>query len=411
MAKRRKKVMALNETGQGQLHLSRQVGSRAWPGAKRRGDQVGIRCVFMRGGTSRGALLHAVDLPDDLALREQLLLGMYGSPDIRQIDGLGGAHPLTSKVAIVGHSSRPNADVDFTFGQVCIDKPHVEFSGNCGNMAAAVGSFAIDEGLVAASEPVTRVRIHLTNTQTLLIAEVPVCNGLARVEGQAEVSGVPGTGARILLDFGDVGGTLGKGLLPTGRARDVLQASSRTFEVSIVDAGNPIVFVRASAFGLKGTELPTAFTPGVLAQMQAVRAAAAQRLGLEAEAMLAIPKLYLISAPTDYLDLGGQRVRAEQVHLLGRGLSMGVPHQAYAATAAVCTAAAALLPDTLVQEALRPDLVRPTCLRIGHPSGVLSVDATIEWRAGQPRLVRAALESTARRIMEGTVYVPLRRLI
>jgi 2-methylaconitate cis-trans-isomerase PrpF len=359
MATRGRKVMALNETGQGQGHSARRVGSRAWSGAKQRGDQVGIRCVFMRGGTSRGAFLHAADIPQELALREQLLLGIYGSPDIRQIDGLGGAHPLTSKVAIVGHSSRSDADVDFTFGQVCIDKPHVEFSGNCGNMAAAVGPFAIDEGLVAAAEPVTRLRIHLTNTQTLLTAEVPVCNGLARVEGYAEISGVPSTGARILLDFGDVGGTLGKGLLPTGRARDVLQVWSRTFEVSIVDAGNPIVFVRASAFGLKGTELPSAFTPGALAQMQAVRAAAAQRLGLEAEALLAVPKLYLISAPTGYIALGGQQVRAEQVHLLGRGLSMGVPHQAYAATAAVCTAAAALLPETLVQEVLRPDPVQP----------------------------------------------------
>ena len=330
--------MELNETGQWRLHASRPVESHTWPGARRRGDQVGIRCVFMRGGTSRGAFLHATDLPDDLAIREKLLLGMYGSPDIRQIDGLGGAHPLTSKVAIVGRSSRPDADVDFTFGQVCIDAPRVEFAGNCGNMAAAVGPFAIDEGLVAASEPVTCVRIHLTNTHTLLRVEVPVCHGLARVEGDAEVSGVPGTGARLLLDFGDVGGTLGKGLLPTGRTRDVLQTSSRTFEVSIVDAGNPTVFVRASAFGLQGTELPSAFTPGVLAQMQAVRAAAAHTLGLEAEATLAIPKLYLISAPTDYTDLVGHRVRADHVNLLGRGLSMGVPHQAYAATAAVCTA-------------------------------------------------------------------------
>ena len=212
--------MELHEAGQWRLHASRQVEGYAWPGARRRGDQVGIRCVFMRGGTSRGAFLHAADLPDDLAIREKLLLGMYGSPDIRQIDGLGGAHPLTSKVAIVGRSSRPDADVDFTFGQVCIDAPRVEFAGNCGNMAAAVGPFAIDAGLVTASEPVTCVRIHLTNTHTLLRVEVPVCHGLACVEGDAEVSGVPGTGARLLLDFGDVGGTLGKGLLPTGRTRD-----------------------------------------------------------------------------------------------------------------------------------------------------------------------------------------------
>ena len=305
----RRKTMELHEAGQWRLHASRQVDSHAWPGARRRGDQVGIRCVFMRGGTSRGAFLHAADLPEDLAIREKLLLGMYGSPDIRQIDGLGGAHPLTSKVAIVGRSSRPDADVDFTFGQVCIDAPHVEFVGNCGNMAAAVGPFAIDAGLVTASEPVTCVRIHLTNTHTLLRVEVPVCHGLACVEGDAEVSGVPGTGARLLLDLGDVGGTLGKGLLPTGRTRDVLQTAGRTFEVSIVDAGNPIVFVRAAAFGLQGTELPSAFTPGVLAQMQAVRDAAAHTLGLRGGGDVSHPEALPHQCP-DRLHQSGRPMRS-----------------------------------------------------------------------------------------------------
>jgi 2-methylaconitate cis-trans-isomerase PrpF len=359
--------MGRDDVGQQRLSLSRRIGINAWPGAMRRGDQVGVRCVFMRGGTSRGVFLHEADLPDDLAWREKLIVGIYGSPDIRQIDGLGGATPLTSKVAIVGHSARPDADVDFTFGQVGIDEPRVEFSGECGNMAAAVGPFAIDERLVAASEPVTHVRIHLTNTKTVLTAEVPVCNGLAAVDGETEMSGVPGLGARILLDFKDVGGTLGKGLLPTGHAREVLQTSVGAVEVSIVDAANPVVFVKPSVFGLMGVELPDAFTPGVLAQMEAVRAAAATRLGLRGEAMRAIPKLYLISSPADYPDLNGQLVRADHVNVIGRGLSMGVPHEAYAATVAVCTAAAALIPGTLVQEVLRRDHVRPAHIRIGHP--------------------------------------------
>jgi methylitaconate Delta-isomerase len=403
--------MGRDDAGQQRSNLWRHIGIKPWPGAMRRGDQVGIRCVFMRGGTSRGVFLHQTDLPADLARREKLIVGIYGSPDIRQIDGLGGATPLTSKVAIVGHSSRPDADVDFTFGQVAIDEPKVEFSGECGNMAAAVGPFAVDERLVAASEPVTHVQIHLTNTKTVVTAEVPVCNGLAAVDGETEVSGVPGLGARILLDFKDVGGTLGKGLLPTGRAHEVLQTSAGAVEVSIVDAANPVVFVKPSAFGLTGVELPDAFTPDVLAQMEAVRSAAAKRLGLRAETMRAIPKLYMIHPPADYTDLNGRLVRADDVNVIGRGLSMGVPHEAYAATAAVCTAAAALLPGTLVQEMLRLDHVRPAHIRIGHPGGILGIDAEMEWVSGHARLVRAAIERTARRIMEGTVYVPLSRLV
>jgi methylitaconate Delta-isomerase len=403
--------MGLDDAGQQRLSRSRCLGVIAWPGAMRHGDQVGVRCVFMRGGTSRGVFLHEADLPDDPVRREKLILGIYGSPDVRQIDGLGGATPLTSKVAIVGRSARPDADVDFTFGQAGIGEPRVEFSGECGNMAAAVGPFAIDERLVAASEPLTGVRIHLTNTKTVLTAEVPVCHVLAAVDGETEVSGVPGLGAKTLLDFKDVGGTLGRGLLPTGHAREVLQTSVGAVEVSIVDAANPVVFVKPAAFGLTGVELPDAFTPGVLAQLEAVRAAAAKRLGLRGEAMRAIPKLYLISSPADYTDLNGRLVRADRVNVIGRGLSMGVPHEAYAATVAVGTAAAALLPGTLVQEALRLDQVRPAHIRIGHPGGILGIDAEVEWVSGHARLVRAAIERTARRIMEGTVYVPLSRLV
>ncbi len=387
-----------------------------WPGARLRGDQVGIRCVFMRGGTSRGAFLNAADVPSNPVLREKLILAIYGSPDVRQIDGLGGANPLTSKVAIVGPSSHPDADVDYTFGQVRIDEAKVDFTGNCGNISAGIGPFAIDEGLVPAREPTTSVRIHLTNTGAILLAEVPVRGGLALVQGEAEVAGVPGTGASILLDFGDAGSTLGQGLLPTGSARDVLQTPGGPVEVSIVDAGNPAVFVRPVDVALTGVELPEAFTPEVLARLETVRAAGAVRLGLvdsperAADVTPAVPKVYVVSAPASYTDVTGRRIEAGQINLVGRGLSMRVPHQAYAATVAVCTAAAALLPGTLVNEVLRPDPAQPGRIRIGHPSGVVGVDAALTWTAGQPQLVRAAVERTARRIMDGTVYVPLKRL-
>lgn len=388
-----------------------------WPGAHRRGDQVGIRCVFMRGGTSRGAYLNVADLPSDPQLRDKLILAIYGSPDVRQIDGLGGADPLTSKVAIVGPSTHPDADVDYTFGQVRIDEPTIDFTGNCGNISSGIGPFAIDEGLVAAREPVTTIRIHVTNTGSILTADVPVKNGVALAEGDVEIAGVPGTGAPILLDFGDAGSTLGQGTLPTGAPCDVLETPMGPVEVSLVDAGNPGVFVRPSVFGLKGTELPSEIMPEQLVHMEMVRAAAAVRLGLvdtpeqAAPVTPAVPKIYLVSPPADYVDLAGRIVRAEQISLVGRGLIMRVPHQAYAATIVVCTAAAALIPGTLVHEAVRQDPENPGRIRIGHPAGIVGIEAAIAWVDGQPVLRKAAVERTARRIMEGTVWVPLHRLL
>jgi hypothetical protein len=377
----------------------------------RRGDQIGIRCVFMRGGTSRGAFFHAADLPADPVLRERIILAVYGSPDVRQIDGLGGADPLTSKVAIVGPSAQPNADVEFTFGQVRIDEAVVDFTGNCGNMSSGIAPFAIDEGLVEAVEPETTVRIYLTNTDSVIIARVRVRGGLALVEGDAEVPGVPGTGASIMMDFGDGASVLGRGLLPTGSPREILALPSDAVEVSIVDAGNPVVFVRADVAGLTGTELPDDLAEPILRRLEEIRGAGAVRLGLapsseEAAAVTpAIPKLYVVAPPAAYTDLRGRRIEASEIDLLGRGLSMQRPHRAYAGTVAVCTAAAAGIGGTVVDELLggqAPE--RP--LRIGHPGGVMLVEGRVEAREGGPVMTRAAIERTARRIMDGTVYVP-----
>jgi hypothetical protein len=387
-----------------------------WPGAERRGDQVAIRCVFMRGGTSRGAFLRAGDLPSDRDLRERLILAIYGSPDIRQIDGLGGADPLTSKVGIVGPSSRPDADVDFIFGQVRIDEPHVDFSGNCGNLSAAIGPFALDEGLVPIGhEPSVTVRIHLVNTGGLLRAEVPVIDGVAASAGPTEVPGVPGSGAPITLDFGEGADTLGRGILPTGHPSEVLQTVAvGRIEASLVDASNPAVFVRPEPFGLLGTELPAAFTPAILDALEEVRAAAAVRLGLAAdpaeaaERTPAVPKIYLVSAPVDYTSTTGRTVRAAEIDVVGRGLSMREPHQAYAGTVALATAVAAAIPGTVVHAVARPSAGRR--FRIGHPAGIMGASVEVELGTGQPRLRRAAIERTARRIMAGTVYVPLARL-
>lgn len=379
-----------------------------WPAARVVGDQLAVRGVFMRGGTSRGAFLRADDLPPDPAMRDRAILALYGSPDARQIDGIGGADPLTSKVAIVGPPTLPGADVDYLFGQVRITEPVVDYRGNCGNMLAGIGPFAVDEGLVPATEPITRVRIYQVNTRTLVVAEVPTRGGRALVAGGAAIPGVPGTGAAIKLDFSATAGTLGRGLLPTGSAREELDG----LPASIVDAGNPTVFVRASDLGVAVDALVGAAYPAALMErLESIRGAGAERLGLVADRRRSaaesptVPKIYLVHPPADYATLSGRRVRADEVDLVARGLSMGRLHAAYAATVAIATAAAACIEGTLVAEALRAPVTR--AVRIGHPAGVLRLEVATEVADGRPRLTRAVVERTARRLIAGEVYVPL----
>jgi 2-methylaconitate cis-trans-isomerase PrpF len=391
--------------------------AEVWPGARIVGDQLAIRGVFMRGGTSRGAFIRREDLPAEATLRDRAILAIYGSPDVRQIDGLGGADPLTSKVAIVGAPTMPGADVDYLFGQVRIAEPIVDYRGNCGNMLAAVGPFAIDEGLVPGSDPVTRVRIHQVNTRTLVIADVPTRDGRALAAGNATTPGVPGTGAEIKLDFALGADTLGRGLLPTGRATDELtDDDGRTHRVSIVDAGNPTVFVRAADLGLDAQSLvASTYPPELMDRLEAIRGAAAERLGFVADrrrsAALSptVPKMYLVHPPADYVTRANARVTAGAVDLVARGLITQRLHAAYAATVAIATGTAARLPGTVVAEVAAH---RGTdVIRIGHPGGVLALEVAVEVspQAG-PRLVRAVIERTARRVMAGDMYIPMRVL-
>ena len=393
-------------------------GARLWAGAKPRGDQIGIRCVFMRAGTSRGAFLREEDLPEDPSLREKLILAIYGSPDFRQIDGIGGATSLTSKVAIIGPPTRKDADVDYTFGQVRVNEARVDFRGNCGNISAGIGPFALEEGLVKIAGAITKVRIHLTNSKQVLIAEVPMIDGISPVCGDTIIAGVPGAGAPIVLDWADVAGTQGRGLLPTGTPRETLKTAIGDVEVSIVDAGNVTAFVRPSVFGLAGAQLPThAMDKVLLDKIEAVRGAAAVRLGMVEAADRAqavtptIPKLYIVDSPDDYRDTNGRAIAGDDIDIMGRGMSMGTPHQAYAGTVAVCTGAAAGINGTIVNQVMRPSCGEGGRIRIGHPMGVMQIDAKVETRSGEPRLVRAAVVRTARRIMDGTVYVASRRLL
>jgi len=370
-----------------------------------------IRAAIIRGGTSKGVFLHAADLPRDPAARDRLILAIFGSPDPRQINGLGGADPTTSKVAIIAPSARPDADVDYTIGYVGVDKAVVDYHGNCGNISLGVGPFAIDEGLVTAAAPVTRVRIFNTNTGKIIEAEVPVRDGRAVTEGDYVIDGAPGSGAQIVLNFVNSAGSKTGKLLPTGATVDVMRLSDgRTVRCSLVDAANPAVFVQAAELGLKGTEMPAdaAADPRILAVMEEVRVQAAVMMKLAAGAgdvSPAVPKVAIVAPPESYATISGRTVAASDCDLAARTKSLDVMHKAYAITGGICLSAAARIEGTVVHEiakAAGPDGV----VRIGHPSGVSKFIVKVtKSGSGEFNLVKAATAGTARRIMDGFVYV------
>ncbi|MGI6677983.1 MAG: 2-methylaconitate cis-trans isomerase PrpF family protein [Dehalobacterium sp.] len=375
-------------------------------------EQTMIRCTILRGGTSKGIYMHENNLPTEKEARDAVILKIYGSPDVRQIDGLGGADPLTSKLAIIGPSSHPDADVDYTFAQVSINQALVDYSGNCGNISAGVGPFAVDEGLVKAVEPVTVVRIFNTNTKKILVAEVPVKDGKARVRGDYAIAGVPGTGAKIMLDFaGTAGAATGK-MLPTGNTKDVLDIEGvGQIEASIVDVANPMVFVRATDLGLTGIETPQMIDSNkkLLDTLESIRAKAAvlcQMAKTEEEATQkspAFPMVAFVSEPQDYQDFSTDKdILKTDVDVVSRLMFMQVTHKTYAGTGTTCTGAAAKIPGTIVNEMLAND---SSLVRIGHPAGVIEIEVEVEKNNDQIELKRAAYGRTARRIMDGYVYI------
>ena len=379
-------------------------------------QQKRIRAVVMRGGTSRALFVMRNELPSDPAVRDRVILRMYGSPDVRQIDGLGGADPLTSKFAIIGPATRPDADVDYTFAQVSITEPFVDYAGNCGNISSAVGPYAIDEGLVDAVEPLTTLRIHQTNTNCILTAQVSVRNGKAAVEGDYHIDGVPGSGARIALDFSDTAGAVTGKLLPTGNPIDRLEVPGiGAIDVSIVDAGTPCVFVRAKDMGLTGTETPDEIDndKDLNERIERIRGTAAALVGIvedwreAAKKSPYLPFFAMISPPADYVDFTtGNTIQADDVDFVSRLLFMLRMHKAYPVTGTVCTGAAAKIGGTIVHEAARPESYAQAATRIGHPAGVIAIEAAVEAEGDSLRLVQAALGRTARRLMEGYVFVP-----
>jgi 2-methylaconitate cis-trans-isomerase PrpF len=372
-----------------------------------------LRCAIVRGGTSKGVFIMKNQYPVDPEKRDAIILAVYGSPDVRQIDGLGGADVLTSKHAIISPSSRPDADVDYTFGQVSFETAFVDYRGNCGNISSAVGPYAIDEGLVAAVEPVTTVRIRMTNSDKLLIAEVPVKDGKALVDGDFVIDGVPGTGAKIAMDWSDVvGGITGK-LLPTGNAKDVIEVDGVKYPVSIVDAGNPVVFINASSLKMKGTESPYAIEANqpLMELIEKIRGHAAVKCGLVDKPEEArtkspyVPFFNIVSPPAEYQTINGATEKAENIDLVVRALFMLRTHKAIQVSGSLCTGAAARVPGSIVGDVLREEAKKRPTINIGHPSGAFPVDAEAEISDGKVKIKRLRVFRTARRIMEGYVYV------
>ncbi|MDP8922990.1 MAG: hypothetical protein M3O34_08965 [Chloroflexota bacterium] len=385
--------------------------------------QVTVPAAFYRGGTSRAVLFRAADLAhyDDEA-QKAIILAALGSPDPygREIDGLGGGISSLSKVAIIGPAEPgSSADVTFKFGQVDVERPVVEFLGTCGNISSAVGPFAIDEGMVPAVEPITTVRVLSVNTGQLYVTHVPVRDGRAEVEGDYPIDGVPGVGARIAMEFLEPGGSLGNGVLPTGHAREqILLGDGRPFDVSIVDAANPMVFVRAADLGATAAERPEAIDADAAlhATLEALRDHAAVRLGLAPDPEAAhahakaVPKIVMVAGPVGYATTGGVELREDRVDLVARMLSMGKTHRTMAGTGAFCTAVAAAIEGTVVHEVTRPGVGGRGEVRIGHPAGVLDIGVAVEMGPDGPYARSVSTFRTARRIMDGQVYVPSRYL-
>jgi 2-methylaconitate cis-trans-isomerase PrpF len=379
------------------------------------GDFRKIPCVIQRGGTSKGVYFHEKDLPGNPELREKVILSVFGSPDIRQIDGLGGADPLTSKMAIVGPSERDDADVNYTMGQVSITESLIDFFGNCGNISSGVGPYAIDEGLITVREPETIVRIYNTNTKKILKAYVPTNEGKTKYTGDYAIDGVPGTGSKILLDYSETSGTLGGKVLPTGNPVDVISFPViGEAEVSIVDVGNPICFFNAGTLGFSGKEGP--MDPNVLEALEnieLIRGTASKYLGLASDASKArtesptLPLIIYVSEPDDYTSFtDGTRINGTDIDLIARSFFMQVMHKTYPGTGAVCTAAAALVEGTLVNRVCSSRAKEAKLVNIGHPSGTMPVEVDVENTSQGPKVKLVAFGRTSRRILEGFVYVP-----
>ena len=387
--------------------------------------QIKIPATYMRGGTSKGVFFSLKDLPEAAQVpgqaRDALLLRVIGSPDPydKQIDGMGGATSSTSKTVILSKSIKADHDVDYLFGQVSIDKPFVDWSGNCGNLSAAVGSFAVSNGLVDASRiphnGVAVVRVWQANIGKTIIAHVPITNGEVQETGDFELDGVTFPAAEVQIEFLDPaadeeGG--GGSMFPTGNLVDDLEVPGvGTFKATMINAGIPTIFVNAEDIGYKGTELQGAINgdPKALLMFETIRAYGALRMGLisnvdEAAKRQHTPKVAFVAKPADYVSSSGKAIAAGDVDLLVRALSMGKLHHAMMGTAAVAIGTAAAITGTLVN--LAAGGIERNAVRFGHPSGTLRVGAEASQVNGEWTVNKAIMSRSARVLMEGYVRVP-----
>ncbi|AAQ59725.1 2-methylaconitate cis-trans isomerase PrpF [Chromobacterium violaceum] len=387
--------------------------------------QIRIPAAYMRGGTSKGVFFRLQDLPEAArqpgAARDALLLRVIGSPDPygKQIDGMGGATSSTSKTVIVSRSARPDHDVDYLFGQVAIDKAFVDWSGNCGNLSAAVGPFAIANGLIdparIPADGFCTVRIWQANIGKTIVAHVPVANGQVQETGDFELDGVTFPAAEVRLEFldpADEGEGDGGAMFPTGKLVDTLEVPGvGAFPATLINAGIPTIFVNAADIGYTGTELQDAINsdPAALARFETIRAHGALKMGLikrldEIASRQHTPKIAFVAPPADYVSSSGKPVKASDIDVLARAMSMGKLHHAMMGTAAVAIGTAAAIPGTLVNLAAGGG--KRQAVRFGHPSGTLRVGAQAREAHGEWVVTKAEMSRSARVLMEGWVRVP-----
>jgi 2-methylaconitate cis-trans-isomerase PrpF len=381
------------------------------------GNAMAIRVAIVRGGTSKGLFILRNDLPSDEKERDKVILRLFGSPDLRQIDGLGGAELLTSKVAIVGPSTHKDAAVDYLFGQVGINIPAVDYAANCGNLSAAVGPFALFRGLAESKEAIASIRIHMVNVGKVITAQFPVQGGQLKSTGEYAIDGVPGTAARIDLDYAQMeGGILRKGLLPTGNVRDTFRIESLgNIEASVVDAGNLGVFVRAADLGVSvDAPLQTLQQANLTRRIEDVRAQFAEQLGLIGDrktldtALLCNPFFILVGPPCNYPNyLTGGKVEGDSVDIVCRLVANATWHKTYAVTGTIATGAAARIKGSIVYETMRAAAHSEPIVRIGHPAGVIDIRVSVSNRNDTWTLQEAWVGRTARIISDGWAFLPV----
>jgi len=383
--------------------------------------QIKIPATYMRGGTSKGVFFSLTDLPEAAQVsgeaRDNILLRVIGSPDPygQQIDGMGGATSSTSKTVILAKSEQPDHDVDYLFGQVSINKPFVDWSGNCGNLTAAVGAFAISKGLVAADRiphnGICVVRIWQKNIQKTIIAHVPITDGEVQETGDFELDGVTFPAAEVVIEFMDPADGEGS-MFPTGNVVDDLEVPGiGTFKATMINSGIPTIFVNAADIGYKGTELQKDINSDAeaLAKFETMRAYGAVKMGLIADISEAVarqhtPKIAFVAPATDYEASSGKQISSADIDVCVRALSMGKLHHAMMGTASVAIATAAAVPGTLVN--LAAGGTERDAVTFGHPSGTLRVGAAAALVDGEWTATKAVMSRSARVIMEGNVRIP-----